>query len=229
MVAITTFSTLGSSAMLFLFVPTEVSSQMYVPGMFITMFLTMPITYYVGLKILENHHLTLALEHAADHDGLTGAATRHSFYRGLNQVAEGPHALIAIDIDHFKTINDQYGHDVGDETLRHFFRVLRRNCRRDDMIARFGGEEFIILVQDADIAAGLSAAERLCRILPKAPVRVPGGTRQLTASFGVAELYAPDDVDTVMKQADMAVYRAKNDGRNRAYAYDPQIDKCAAD
>jgi diguanylate cyclase (GGDEF)-like protein len=142
----------------------------------------------------------------------------------VNDAVEGPHTLIVVDIDHFKSINDQYGHDVGDKALKHFSRILRRNCRHDDIIARFGGEEFIILINQADLNAGLTAARRLCRVLPEAPLKIPGGVLTLTASFGVAELRRSADVDKVIKRADMAVYRAKQEGRNRVQAYDPVMD-----
>ena len=223
-VAITLFCTVGSVILSYLFLPSGLSRQTYAPTLLTTMILTIPITYYVGIKILENHYLTLALEHAADHDGLTGTATRHSFYRQLKDTAEGPHTLIVVDIDHFKSINDQHGHDIGDKALKHFSRILRRNCRHDDIIARFGGEEFVILINQADLNAGLTAARRLCRVLPEAPLRVPGGVLTLTASFGVAELRTSNEVEKVIKRADMAVYRAKQDGRNRVLAYDPAMD-----
>lgn len=224
MISITSVSALGCTILLYVLLSPELSRQVYLPGLMIVVILTMPITYFVGANLLENTRLTEALEQAADHDVLTGAATRSHFFRQISRLPQGPHAVIAVDIDRFKSINDQYGHDVGDEALKHVTSVLRENCRNVDIVARFGGEEFILLINQADKASGLSAAERLCRVLPEHPLEVSGETLRLTASFGVAELSPYAEVQDVLKHADLAAYRAKAEGRNRVCGYDPALD-----
>ncbi len=222
--AITLIALVGNLAMEFLFLPPEFARQIIVPEILISVILAAPISYFVGVKMLDVHKLTESLEHVADHDVLTGAATRLSFYKHLQNIDKGPFALIVADIDHFKSINDRYGHQIGDAALRHFTETLVRNCREEDVVARFGGEEFLLLLCNADLKDGICAADRLCRRISEKPLETAHGQLRLTASFGVAELKDVACVEDAISRADKALYRAKEDGRNRVCAFDPVLD-----
>src|SRR4026208_1013718 len=158
-------------------------------------------------------------EEAAFTDHLTGLANRRRFERQLEREVgrvlrfERPFTLLMIDIDNFKTLNDTFGHDAGDDAIRRISRVLREGTRGIDLAARIGGEEFAVLLVETNQASGMQVAERV-RVAIK-DLEVPSGAR-ITASFGVAE--CPTDAQTasgILKAADVALYEAKRNGRDR--------------
>jgi two-component system cell cycle response regulator len=121
-------------------------------------------------------------------------------------------AFIA-DLDHFKRVNDTYGHEAGDNVLAAFGGLLRRSTRVTDIVARFGGEEFVMLLPDTELAQAVASAERIRAAL--AAERVEPLPDPVTASFGVAELAAGETAAALMQRADKALYQAKQAGRNR--------------
>ena len=129
--------------------------------------------------------------------------------------------MIALDLDYFKTINDRHGHQVGDQVLRRFSDSVRRSIRSDDLFARVGGEEFVVIAHDASPNDALALAERIRReiaqqqILDIAPHRV-------TVSAGVAASANAGEIDTLMQYADEALYEAKRLGRDRVQLWRPQ-------
>ena len=125
------------------------------------------------------------------------------------------HALIMTDIDLFKSVNDRYGHDVGDHVLRIMADRLREHVRTTDVIFRLGGEEFGVLCRRASGDIGFLVAEKLRKAVAASPFMVNGTQIELTASFGVAEMTAARSVQDVYRRADAALYRSKHDGRNR--------------
>lgn len=149
-------------------------------------------------------------------DQLTGLYNRHSLYDvGPKYVSNAlrhktPMSLLVIDLDHFKRINDTYGHSAGDEVLRVVSSVLRRNCRTEDVAARFGGEEFIMLLTNCNETDAVNKAERLRAQIEA--VQPEGLT--VTSSIGVSELRDGDDIDSLFERADKSVYEAKECGRN---------------
>lgn len=156
-------------------------------------------------------------------DGLTGLFNRHyleTHARGLMEKAGQSHqplSVIMIDIDHFKSINDTYGHDAGDEVLREFSRRLRASVRGIDLACRFGGEEFVVVLPETDLAIAEQVGERLRKKVAATPFAL-GGTDPImvTTSVGVAARQEGDHLpEQVMKRADQALYRAKREGRNR--------------
>ncbi len=161
-----------------------------------------------------------SLHDAATRDPLTGAANRAEFKRVHEMFVmahlerQRPCSLIIADIDHFKSVNDTYGHQAGDEVLKSFARLLKSNCRPGDLAARFGGEEFVLLCADCDIAAASQRAENIRRLLSVMQHDALGG-RSCTSSFGVTEIQAGDTPDTMVARADRALYEAKERGRNR--------------
>jgi len=129
--------------------------------------------------------------------------------------------MLLLDIDHFKSINDSHGHEAGDSVLHEFAMRLKRNIRGIDLACRLGGEEFVVVMPDTDLAKAYLVGERLWQCIATAPCfageRVGG--LDVTASVGVAALeFADDTPELILKRADQALYCAKRDGRNRVVA-----------
>ncbi|MEW5772852.1 MAG: diguanylate cyclase [Thermodesulfobacteriota bacterium] len=159
------------------------------------------------------------LEDQAATDPLTGACNRRRFLELLSMEEgraasdRGPFALVMFDIDHFKSINDTYGHDVGDSVLKELVGMVQDCVRATDSLARLGGEEFVILAAGSGLKRAARVAERLRRTV--AGHDFAGVSRQVTCSFGVAESRAGEGRDLLLKRVDQALYRAKSGGRNR--------------
>ncbi len=160
-------------------------------------------------------------------DSLTGLYNRRYMEGHLNTLVTTSAqrgksiSLLLMDIDFFKTVNDTHGHDVGDDVLRELARRIRRTIRGIDMACRLGGEEFVIVLPDTDMARAYGIAERVRQTVGREPFPVSstGLTLDITISIGVAALEDADDTaDTILKRADRALYRAKRDGRNRVVA-----------
>ncbi|AOX99713.1 GGDEF domain-containing protein [Jeongeupia sp. USM3] len=159
-------------------------------------------------------------------DGLTGLANRRVFM----QQSEAEHAralrydlpvaLILVDLDYFKAVNDNWGHPAGDAVLKTVAASLQALSRQSDLVARIGGEEFAILMPETTLAAATDAATRYCEAIAALSVRHGGSTLGITASFGVAAMRhdADPSAAATFAQADAALYRAKHCGRNRVIA-----------
>lgn len=158
---------------------------------------------------------------AASHDPLTGLPNRTLLFNGLRdgiesaQATRAPFSLLFLDLDHFKQINDVHGHDVGDQGLRHFATVMQARLRGSDMLARLGGEEFVVLLPGATLEQAGRVSDDLRRALAGMPLMLDEGSCAMTVSIGVAVLRPGDDAESLLKRADAAVYRAKANGRNR--------------
>jgi two-component system cell cycle response regulator len=157
-------------------------------------------------------------------DALTGLFNRRYMETHLGTLMEQaasrgkPLALLILDIDYFKSINDGHGHDAGDDVLREFSLRIRKSIRNIDLACRYGGEEFVIVMPETDIAVAAMVAERIRRRIATEPFAIQEGARNLdvTISIGIAALAgAADTAAAVLKRADTALYRAKRDGRNR--------------
>ena len=178
--------------------------------------------YGYGDDIDARKQLEAELVKQATTDPLTGLQNRRSFYvnaeRELARLQRGkvnPGALIMIDLDYFKRINDTYGHGIGDEVLRHLAGTLMRTLRRSDQAGRFGGEEFAVLLPDTSEEQGMLLAERLRVSIAETVVSTPAGDIFFTASMGLTILDSADpNIDTALVRADDALYRAKEGGRN---------------
>ena len=158
-------------------------------------------------------------------DALTGACTRRAFFSKaaeMCQRAAAGHALCAImlDIDHFKNINDLYGHDVGDEAI---VAVARHAMSGDVLVGRLGGEEFALLLEGRPLGEAAACAEALRVRLAGLELDASPGVVTLTCSFGVSEWQPGDSIDHLLKRADMALYAAKLRGRNRVVAADAEM------
>lgn len=186
--------------------------------------------------------LETQLEYSANRDSLSGAFNRRYFEEAAREeivrASRYGHtlSLLMIDADHFKRINDAYGHAVGDATIRAIVETSGTVFRTNDLLARMGGEEFAVLLPEANAQAARQAAERLQAKLrdidvlndadaqqkikavnsnDMASYDVAANTVTLTLSIGVAQLRPNDTVDTLLQRADAALYQAKNQGRNR--------------
>ncbi|MGQ0561672.1 MAG: GGDEF domain-containing protein [Gemmatimonadota bacterium] len=176
---------------------------------------------YAAVQLLHAHELG-ALRTLAEHDALTGLHNRRAFDRHLEaeqarfERYRRPFALIMLDIDHFKKINDTYGHEAGDEVLRGVGRRVAASLRDVDVAARYGGEEFALLLPETDTARAVEIAGRIRASIEKLELRWRGVAIPVTGSLGVAAIpergRSPGDV---MRDADQLLYRAKREGRNR--------------
>lgn len=166
---------------------------------------------------LANRDLALL----AQTDALTGTFNRRTFFSltereiARQRRTGGDVAVLMLDIDHFKVINDRFGHDAGDRALVQFACQVEDAIRAQDIFARLGGEEFALLLPDTTLAKALEVGERLRRIIEQAPIIAEGAIVHLTISLGAAEIrHDEDSVDPALRRADEALYRAKNCGRN---------------
>jgi two-component system cell cycle response regulator len=156
-------------------------------------------------------------------DALTGLYNRRYMESHVGTLVEQaasrgkPLTVLVLDIDYFKSINDNHGHDAGDDVLREFALRIRKSIRGIDLACRFGGEEFVVVMPETDLAVATMVAERLRRRIATEPFTIQQGARALevTISIGIAALGAGDTAAAVLKRADQALYRAKRDGRNR--------------
>jgi two-component system cell cycle response regulator len=157
-------------------------------------------------------------------DPLTGIYNRRYAAQHMNRVmdrareTDGVFAVMMVDLDKFKRINDEFGHDAGDAVLKEFTRRLQENIRGVDLVARFGGEEFFIAMPDVDQCAAAAAAERIRGAIEGAPVILPNnaGSVHVTCSIGVVIADASDtDAEAIIKRADLALFDSKIGGRNR--------------
>ncbi|SDK36956.1 GGDEF domain-containing protein [Microbulbifer yueqingensis] len=161
--------------------------------------------------------LTVELENHASTDALTGLANRREAYRALQELERAGlgYTVLVGDLDHFKSLNDTRGHNFGDRVLKDVGKVLRRNTRSGDLVARWGGEEFLVLLPNTDAAGGAVLAEKLRERVERLGQNYDPPAR-LSISFGVAG--AGDDDRTqseLLAEADARMYRAKHSGRNR--------------
>ena len=159
-----------------------------------------PLTALYNRRYMESHLSTLVTQAAA---------------RGK------PLTTLVLDIDYFKSVNDTHGHDAGDDVLREFATRVRKSIRGIDLACRYGGEEFVIVMPETDMAVATIVAERLRRRIASERFPIQQGTKsiEVTISIGIATLdVADDNAASILKRADQALYRAKRDGRNRVVA-----------
>ena len=179
---------------------------------------------YQGVQrdVTEQRRARAELEHLARFDALTGILNRRLILEKVDEWIvhvrryKGHLSVVMLDIDHFKLVNDRYGHQVGDRVLADTAHLLQRSLRQTDFAGRYGGEEFLLVLPQTDAAGAAVIAERARVILQGTAMHDAGGsTFGITASFGVAEWSAGNDVDALVGRADAAMYRAKAAGRNR--------------
>jgi two-component system, cell cycle response regulator len=171
-------------------------------------------------RLRDNVQLSIEM---AITDALTGLYNRRYMETHVGTLVDQavardkPLSVLILDIDYFKSINDTHGHDAGDAVLQDFAIRIRKSIRGIDLACRYGGEEFVVVMPETDMAVATMVAERLRRRIASEPFPIQKGARMLevTISIGIAALGPGDDAAAVIKRADQALYRAKRDGRNR--------------
>jgi two-component system cell cycle response regulator len=188
--------------------------------------------YQERLRVNYERSMALALT-----DSLTGLYNRNYLEAHLENVVQHsisagkPVSMLLLDLDHFKKINDTYGHAAGDEVLHEFAGCIQRVIRSVDMAARFGGEEFVVLMPETSTAAAANVAERLRQATEEMalPVADSDEVMKITTSVGVCVSLSEDDTGAQMiRRSDEALYGAKNAGRNRVVIWEEGSDKIAA-
>ena len=186
---------------------------------------------HATLMALVVARLIQQLQWRARHDGLTGLLNRRAMQETIEQQltrsrrAGDTFAVVMLDIDHFKAINDRHGHAAGDEALKHTAALLQTCVRAVDRVGRFGGEEFVVLLPGFDLSQAAEIAEVLRARLVAQRMEREGGSLSMSASFGVAEWFGPaEEPSRLLMRADQALYQAKRAGRNRVQVMRADID-----
>jgi diguanylate cyclase (GGDEF)-like protein len=178
-------------------------------------------------EIEERKSAQEALEKLASIDSLTGVLNRREFFiLGEREVEEAlqkgqPLTAVLFDLDHFKQINDTYGHAIGDQFLIRTTKTMRESLRQGEIIGRYGGDEFVILLPGSNCTQGQQVAERLCEKIASQTISSDKGDISVTLSLGISELSQANDstLETLLSHADQALYEAKRTGRNRLAVY----------
>jgi diguanylate cyclase (GGDEF)-like protein len=177
--------------------------------------------------IIERLRLQERISKEAMIDGLTGLYNRAAFFKRFKEILafcgrkNDPVAVLMIDADHFKSINDHFGHQVGDRALRFIAEVIAKNLRESDVAGRYGGEEFSVVLPATGLDGARLVAERIRRLCETGTIYAGGQALKITVSIGLTALERVGvlDADDIIRQADEALYRAKNLGRNRTVAW----------
>lgn len=181
--------------------------------------------WYAWRRWRESNEMLEYIHYKASVDYLTGVHNRKSFDKKIRREVERAHrydgmfAMMMVDLDHFKEINDRFGHVVGDEVLMRIGSLLKERFRKVDFIGRYGGEEFAIILPQTDLPNAERVADELLQILRDKPIPIQNGAKDIkvTASIGVGffsqhDLYTPEEF---IDKCDQALYRAKNQGRDQ--------------
>ncbi|WP_102348784.1 GGDEF domain-containing protein [Bacillus sp. Marseille-P3661] len=182
----------------------------------------------IGYFINKSYKLLLQVEELTITDSLTGIYNRRYFDLFLekavqiNQRSKSPLIIMALDIDHFKKLNDTYGHLCGDEALKHIATIIKRNVRGSDAYVRFGGEEFAIILPNTTVEEGKIIAERIRKIIENTTFSYNKKDIVITISIGIA-VYNGEKIEKFIDMADKALYKAKANGRNQVAVYDVHL------
>jgi diguanylate cyclase (GGDEF)-like protein len=177
------------------------------------------IIIWIGNELLYLNTKFIKLEMSID--PLTGAFNRRSFEAiikkllEISQITNAPITLAMADLDYFKKINDTFGHLAGDEALKHFVNIIKRNLRKSDYVFRIGGEEFLILLPNIKLKDAIEVIERIRKDLEENPLHYDGKEIKITASFGLAEVDKNKYINEIIKEIDEKLYKAKEMGRNK--------------
>jgi len=180
--------------------------------------------------VIETKRLMAGLKETTLRDPMTGLHNRRSLEEYLDTLTAGIKrrgtqlGVLMCDVDFFKQVNDQHGHEVGDVVLKELAKILTESVRASDLVVRYGGEEFVVLLQDSNAENSVMVAEKIRSKLEEHVMRAGTTTLKKTLSIGVAEY--PGDTDAfwqAVKYADVALYQAKEGGRNRVVRFTPEM------
>lgn len=204
-------------AILLLYPPEEWLWELTVSGILVVG-LTMPTVVHFAGQSHENRELAEELERLVNRDRLTDAATRDYFFSRMDAEPEAYGVSLMIDIDHFKSVNDTHGHIAGDVVIKMVADILKAETREEDIVCRFGGEEFIIFLHEIDASRGWSVAERMRERVEQTLMDIGDANVRVTISIGGALKVSTEHIVRAISAADTALYRAKALGRNRTEA-----------
>lgn len=175
--------------------------------------------HYTHQQAMQAERLSQKVQRLAIHDGLTGV-WNHAFMEQMigdainrSRRSHNPLSLLMIDVDHFKQVNDSFGHNTGDQVLKELVSTIKTHKRSTDYLGRWGGDELVMLLTDTSLAGATNLAEKLRRLVEEQPF---AGCKQLTISLGASEYQEADTPLALIERADAAMYRAKQAGRNRS-------------
>lgn len=174
-----------------------------------------PLCVFVWAQVRKNTHLSDELQRLLNRDRLTDVATRDFFFAKMHSNPEAYGTSLMVDIDHFKSVNDRFGHLAGDAVIARVAGILFENTREEDIVCRFGGEEFVIFLHQQCHKEGFAVAERMRKRIAEVVVPYEGENLSVTVSIGGSLKERLEDVNLAIRQADQALYRAKTGGRNR--------------
>ena len=214
-IIITIISIVATHSYFRVFVPPEHYALLGLHPLIVAMIIGFALGWFGCWQIMvgQNHHIRL--REMTDFDGLTGVFTRSRFFADIQQVDLERAAVIMVDVDFFKSVNDTCGHQCGDAVLVGITRLLRSGCRRDDLVGRYGGEEFVICLPETDAKEAEVLAERLRRTIELSAVDFEGTVLSVTISLGLAIGRPGNSIDELIARADAALLAAKIRGRNR--------------
>ena len=195
-----------------------------------------PIAWFLVGLLLRIHEVEQEMRSLASYDSLTGLPSRHAFFDNANNYVSLARreqiifCVMIIDLDHFKSINDRYGHPAGDAVLKLFADVVNSVARSSDIMGRLGGEEFALVLPSTNTSKALEFSERLHHAINQAVLKYKGSAIRYTASIGLSEFDTDsgDSLDDLLARADLALYQAKQSGRNQTATFNPQLTQAAA-
>jgi diguanylate cyclase len=208
----------------------QIGGMAYLVAFSLGILLGLPVIGVFFTAGLEINHLNTRLETLAQEDSLTGLMNRRRFmekvatHRAIDSaelVMRDRGALLIVDADHFKRINDDHGHQAGDEALVFIANAMRQAVRDDDVVARLGGEEFGVFLSDADEGTAFEVAERIRNTICAMPVEIAGTPVRLSVSIGGTETLRSQSLSDCMRNADILLYAAKQAGRNKTFFAGP--------
>lgn len=192
-------------------------------GPLIAMMIAFPFAFYISRQMQKLRVMGALLEQQVSVDDLTGIGSRRAFFQHMSDTRNRTGVLLLMDLDRFKSFNDTFGHSGGDEVLRRVGQTLRDNCRDHDIVARFGGEEFVVFFDGVDLHAGAMLADRMSQAVRAIdlPTAMAAENIELTISGGWVYKSAHADLQRLLSDADRALYTAKEAGRDRMYCSAP--------
>lgn len=201
--------------------PEENPFDYIIPAILVPLFVAPPIGYYLFNLVHKLETAKRQLEHLSQHDSLTNLYNRGHFWKlSKERLATAQSdgtilAVILLDIDDFKLINDTYGHPVGDQVLKHIARTIETCVRQGDILGRYGGEEFALVLNDCDYESARARAESICETVRESNFMNDGKVLPISASVGVSTTEEHDSFEVLINLADEAMYRAKYQGKDQ--------------
>lgn len=207
-------STVVTAAILFMYPPEEWAFEITL-SLALTISLTVGVSQALGSLARKNQIMGDELQRLVDRDRLTNVSTRDHFFAWMDEPAPFSGVSLMVDIDHFKRVNDTYGHLAGDKVIREVAEILQTSVRPTDLVARFGGEEFLVFLRNHSLLDAHSVAERMRLNVEQKTFTHEGKRFQVTVSIGGACKARQAAIEAAISEADAALYTAKKSGRNR--------------